>query len=144
MWTDRNLPKMPDNIKLVYDRLGEKKQYAFQADILRMFLIKEYGGIYLDVDFNQVGSLEELFDYNNFFCEWNKLLLNGAFGASKYNELMEKACQQIDLANDWYGPSWFTKTIGKQGVNIMPFEEFEKKYAQHYALGSWLTINKTV
>lgn len=147
LWTDRNLPILPENIKLVYDMFGEKKQYAFQADVLRLFLIKEYGGIYLDADFNQIGSLDELFDYDNFFCEWNKLLLNGVFGAKAGNNLIENACQEIAIHNDWYGPSWFTKMIGKDDINIIPFPEFEEKYAKHYALGSWSLskeINKPI
>lgn len=142
LWTDNNLPKMPENVNLVYNKFGDKKQYAFQADVLRIFLIKEYGGIYLDADFNQIGSLDELFDYENFFCEWNKLLLNGTFGAKKGSELIEVACREINLTNDWYGPSWFTKVIDKQKANIMPFIEFEEKYAKHHALGSWLNIKK--
>lgn len=138
LWTDHNLPNLPENVKLVYDMLGEEKKYASQADVLRVFLVKEYGGIYLDADFNQIGPLDELFDYDNFFCECSDTLLTGVFGAKAGNKLIEKACQEISLSNRWYGPSWFTKAIGMQGINIIPFDEFEEKYAKHYALGSWL------
>lgn len=145
LWTDHNLPTLPNEIKLVYDKFGEKKHYASQADVLRVFLIKEYGGLYLDADFDQIGPLDDLFDYDNFFCEWNDTLLTGVFGAKAGNELIEYACKQISLETDWYGPSWLNKVIDRHDINVMRLEEFESKYAQHHALGSWLTkeeINK--
>ncbi len=138
LWTDQNLPILPDNIKLVYDRFGKNKHYASQADVLRIFLIKEYGGLYLDADFDQVGPLDELFDYDNFFCEWNNTLLTGVFGVKAGNKLIENAYRQISLETNWYGPSWLDKVIDKENINVMRFEEFESKYAKHHALGSWL------
>jgi mannosyltransferase OCH1-like enzyme len=140
LWTDHNLPILPDNIKQVYDYFGEQKKYAFQADVLRLFLIKEYGGIYLDVDFNHVGPLCDIFEYENFFCSMNGIILNGIFGAKKKSECFKLACEAVDINTKWYGPSWFTKIVSPYIKKEITLRDFEEKYAKHHALASW--VNK--
>lgn len=136
-WTNDNLPELPENIKTIFDLFGKGKQYAFQADVLRLFLIKEYGGLYIDVDFQPLGSFDDFQD--NIFCKWNDLILNGVFGANSNNEIFVDLCNQISPDNTWYGPSWFTKVLAPYNINTISLEEFEKKYAKHHALHSWGT-----
>lgn len=138
LWTDKNLPKLPDNIKKVYDVFGEDKIYAFQADVLRLFLVKEYGGLYLDIDFMPLNNFDDFQDLPDVFCDWDGLILNGVFGANKNNEGLVKACDAIDVTNTWYGPSWFTKVMSPYITNKISLDNFETKYAKHNALSSWL------
>lgn len=137
LWTNENLPELPDNIKVMYDLFGKDKSYAFQADLLRLFIVKEYGGLYLDVDFKPLNSFDDLQDFDEIFCQWNKLILNGVFGASKNNKYLIDACEKVGKHNTWYGPSWFTDVIGPEARRIS-LEDFENRYAKHHALGSWL------
>jgi mannosyltransferase OCH1-like enzyme len=136
-WTDSNLPELPNNIKEIYNIFGKDKQYAFQADILRLYVIKEYGGLYVDVDFQPLNSFDGLEESSTIFCSWNNLLLNGFFGADKNHESIIKACDEVSLMNTWYGPSWFTSIVQPYADNIITLDNFEKQYAKHHALHSW-------
>ena len=127
-------------MKLVYDMFGKQKKYAFQADILRLFLIKEYGGLYLDADFSQIGPLDDIFEKDNIFCELNGVLLNGMFGSVAGNRDIKNACDNVNPNTTWYGPTWFDKMIDKEHANILTLDDFESKYAKHHALFSW--VNK--
>lgn len=46
LWTNDNLPELPPKIKEKYQYHYDQEVYAFAADVLRIFLIREYGGIY--------------------------------------------------------------------------------------------------
>ncbi len=138
LWTDRNLPKLPNNMLTVYDIFGKTNQYAFQADLLRLWVVKEFGGIYLDVDFDAIDSFDKIAELPHLFCDLNGVILNGVFAANKNNEALEKACNEVGLPNTWYGPSWFSNIVKPYTENIIKLEEFEKTYAKHHALGSWL------
>jgi mannosyltransferase OCH1-like enzyme len=135
LWKNDNLPELPENIQKTFDMFGKDKQYALQADVLRLFLIKEYGGLYIDVDFEPLNSFDDFQD--NIFCKWNDLILNGVFGAFPNNKIFVDLCDQIKPEITWYGPSWFTKALAPYNINIISLEEFEQKYAKHHAMHSW-------
>jgi hypothetical protein len=68
---------------------------AHQADFIRVNVICDYGGIWLDSDTLVIDSLDTLFDIienkNGFFIkENNSILCNGVFGSKKNTELMLK------------------------------------------------------
>lgn len=166
LWTNENLPDLPDNIKKAFQHFEEKRDYAHQADILRIFLIAKYGGIYLDVDFKLVNGFDYgLFNYDGFFCfhggnDWT--MPNGIFGGSKDSEVMNYLVQQIDLSKGgWYGPSWLGDNVKMflgfdretdhalvdeklKSINIkyLPFQTLEREMIRHLALYSWSPENK--
>ena len=167
-WTDDNLPELPSEIKIIYDFLGKGTHYAHQADVLRIFLIQKYGGVYLDVDFEfkQGISQFELENYEAFFCTHFggvDTFPNGVFGMKKNHPL----CQYFldDMIEGfpiryWYGPSWFANVIKSYfGVSSqISHDEFSKKYFRqnnifyinydqfhnnnyfHHALYSWSPV----
>ena len=66
---------------------------AHQADYVRVHVICEYGGIWLDSDTLVLDSIDTLFDIieakNGFFIkEGNSILWNGIFGGRPNTELM--------------------------------------------------------
>ena len=68
---------------------------AHQADFVRVNVICEYGGIWLDSDTLVLDSLDSLFDYietqNGFFIKQNNdTLWNGIFGSKPNTDLMIK------------------------------------------------------
>lgn len=166
IWTNENLPDLPDNIKKLYQDFELKKDYAHQADLLRIYVVAKYGGIYLDVDFKLVNGFDrKLFDYDGFFCyhggnDWT--MPNGIFGGSKDSEIMNYLVSEIDhTKSGWYGPSWLGDTVKKyfgfqretpheevdkklQEINIkyLTFQRLENEMIRHLALYSWGPENK--
>ena len=66
--------------------------YAHQADFVRVNVICDYGGIWLDSDTLVMTSLDSLFEFDNGFLilENNTILWTGVFGFTKNNPLMLK------------------------------------------------------
>jgi len=166
-WINTNIPPLPEKLKEVYDMFGKNKDYAHQADVLRVFLVKEYGGIYLDVDFDCIGGFE-----NTNFHEYDGLytyhggndytIPNGIFGSSKNHSLINYIFEQINKEKwGWYGPSWMGNMVREYfglphecihellipklqnlNVNYYLFSEFENKNFKHHALYSWSPENR--
>lgn len=59
LWTDSNLPELPKNIRKRCDMFLSQKDYAHVADVLRVFIVNKFGGLYLDVDFQPIGPLSK-------------------------------------------------------------------------------------
>jgi len=172
LWTNDNVPRLPEKLQKIYNKYGEHEDYAFQADILRLFLIFEYGGLYFDVDFKHVGSLENaeflnydgVFTYHkteNSFWEEDLTIPNGIFGAIKHSEIFKFLLDDIDEIEPWTGPSWLGASVRKY-FNLLsdtshdivlgklreknfcyyPYHSLENNYIKHYALASWMPENK--
>jgi mannosyltransferase OCH1-like enzyme len=65
----------------------EKKQYAFVSDVARVWIIYNYGGIYLDTDVELISDISPLLYYDAWFAsESAKSVATGlGFGAKKYH-----------------------------------------------------------
>lgn len=166
LWTNDNLPKLPPTLQEMFDKYGEAEDYAHQADILRIFLIAEYGGIYMDVDFDCISSLDntDLSDSNGFFCyhgENDYTMPNGVFGIDKSAEIALYLLCEVNPKNGWYGPSWLgdkvkeylgyeretdhemvKKELAEIGIKYILFPYWEMKFFRHHALYSWSPENK--
>lgn len=87
--TDKNINKYIKNKPKYFNNL----QPAHQADFVRVNVICDYGGIWLDSDILVLDSLDTLFDIiekkNGFFIKENSQhLSNGIFGSKKNTKLM--------------------------------------------------------
>jgi len=166
LWTNDNIPELPDNLKELYQKFELAEDYAHQADILRIFLIAKYGGIYMDVDFHCVGSIDntDLSQSNGFFCYHggnDYTMPNGVFGLSKSAEIAQFLLDSVQPDNGWYGPSWLGDKVKeflgfnretdhelvKQGldnigIKYIMFPYWETKFFRHHALYSWSPENK--
>lgn len=167
LWTNKNLPALPQNIFDAFESFEKQKDYAHQADILRAFLVSEFGGIYLDVDFKPISAFtdEDFWDFDGVFCYHGGddfTMPNGFFGCKKNSSLSKFLVSQIDIKkNGWYGPSWLGDTVKiffdlireadheivgkvlkKENINYLLFPVLESKFAQHHALYSWSPENK--
>ena len=166
-WTDKNLPILPDNIQETVDRYGKQKDYAHQADVLRIYLVYLFGGVYMDVDFRYINGLEHgmnLDQHDGFFCgHWGTdfTIPNGVFGCKKNHPLMKHIVDNINPNSLWHGPSWFGTIIKKyfnieyevnhdQFNNLLKenkflyyrYSDFENKNYGHEALYSWSPENR--
>ena len=134
LWTDQNVPKMPARLQEVYDYMGSRQWYAFQADLLRVFLVYTYGGLYLDIDFEylpQGGGFNNIpiENYRAFFLNHDTAnpslhhhpaatLNNAGLGGEKNHPIFQFLLEDISWndpnhPNVWMGPSWLGGTVKK-------------------------------
>ena len=76
----------------------EQKKWAFASDYIRLDVVHEYGGIYLDMDVELVKSLESLRRLRAFFSidSLGWVDLGSGFGAAANNEVIEKLLKVYD------------------------------------------------
>ena len=161
LWTDSNIPTLPPKIKEVYDRFYSIQNFAFCADILRMYVVNTFGGFYFDIDFefNPENTLNDFIEYDGFFLyhsDADLTIPNNVFGAEPNSKILSFCIDKIQIENTWYGPSWFGITIKNffwlsnetpqaivgdmmQRINACyyNYNELEKKYARDWSLYSW-------
>lgn len=167
LWTNENIPELPDNLRELYEAFGEATDYAHQADVLRVYLIKLMGGIYLDVDFQCVGGFEntDISNYEGLYLYHggtDYTIPNGAFGSTSNHPLINYLFEQIDRKKwGWFGPSWMGNMVreyymlkhGCEHDMLIPklkddniqykfFHEFERENFKHHALYSWSPENR--
>lgn len=65
----------------------ENKKYAFASDYIRLAVLYEYGGIYLDTDVEVLKSFDDFLNLNAFTCfESNGYFTTAVIGAKKKNK----------------------------------------------------------
>ena len=168
-WTDENIPELPPVLKEVYDLFGQRKHYTFQADLLRIYLMYEYGGLYLDADFECREGFND-FDLENYDTFFSNHYGNvdtftcGTFGASKNNPIFKYFVDTMIKQYPeryWYGPSFYADVLksyfnceekdishnefarryfDNNRILYINFDEFHVKYFWHHALYSWSPI----
>lgn len=76
----------------------EEKKYAFLSDYVRLKVILEYGGIYLDTDVEVVRTLDKLLENKAFFGFENDLRVATGlgFGAERENEVVLQMLREYD------------------------------------------------
>lgn len=104
----------------------ERKQYAFLSDFVRLIVIYECGGIYLDTDVEVSKPLDSLLEYEGFFGFENCNAVNTGlgFGAVEKHPIIREMCQeylklQVDSNGDFpiQGcPILNTKTLVSYGL----------------------------
>lgn len=99
--TDKNIHKYIKEVPSYFYKLKP----AHQADFVRVSIIYERGGIWLDSDTLVLDSLDSMFDLLEdkdgfFILENNKYLVNGVFGSKKKTPLMfEWKRQLLDIVD---------------------------------------------
>ena len=134
LWKDNNLPQLPTKISKICNNFYKRKDYAFVADAIRIFLVWKYGGLYMDVDMRPNNSIDELCleNYNGFFAYHNEFTVpNGYFGCAKqsgfinhlYNLLLKSKIGQD------YMPFWFNSGV-KEYFNIKEVHDYSSEECQ--------------
>ena len=171
LWTNETIPDLPEKVKIQFDKYGNKKKWAFQADVLRYFLINKYGGVYMDADFQCFQHLPDITNTTMFFCKPNLCghwITNCIFGSVKDNPFFEKILSEMKH-EPYHGPiflsnelkKFYNLKIGKatslldfgniltqNGIKVFePIYFFSKnpkhnRYAYHHAHGSWIQRKK--
>ena len=78
----------------------ENRKWAFASDVLRLHVLKEFGGVYLDSDIVVTAPLERFLDDRFFmsFEKWNGEISIGGWlmGAEKGNEIISDLLAEYD------------------------------------------------
>lgn len=75
--------------------------FAYVSDVMRLDILKEHGGIYLDVDVELIKPIDDLLDYDGFFSfESSTFIATGlGFGTIKSNPVITKLLNIYKQAN---------------------------------------------
>ena len=142
LWTDDNLPEIPERLKEMYDLMYSKKDYVYCADMLRWVVVYQYGGWYLDIDWEFIESLDSLNIDNRsgiVFGHWGHgwqhcdyTITNNVYGFEKENPLPKHMIDSmpIDLnyCNVPYSPGW-------TGIEVKRYLGLENEFSKeiwHY------------
>ncbi|MCQ2974929.1 MAG: glycosyl transferase [Bacteroidales bacterium] len=82
-WNEEN---SPINVPFVKDALAAKK-YAFVADYVRIWALKNFGGIYMDTDMLVLKNFDELLDSESFVGYETENKINAAIIGSNINSV---------------------------------------------------------
>lgn len=63
LWTDKNMPYIPDQLKELYESMYKKSDFVYCADMVRLLVIYQYGGYYFDIDFEYIKNLNDDYQY---------------------------------------------------------------------------------
>jgi len=130
-WNELN--SVPFQNKFYYDAI-RKRRYAFAADCIRVQVLYEMGGIYVDTDMLLIKPLKELLTYTFFTgYEVTERPAYGLFGAIKGNAIIGKMKLYYDTHYfNSFSPPVITHTFKelvtkehlKEGEVILPIDYF--------------------
>lgn len=95
-WDESNIPieKLRKENKF-FDKCCKYNLYAFMSDYLRLWILYNYGGIYMDTDVEVVKSFDPLLNNKGFIgyekgnSEYGELIGTGTIGAEKKNRTIK-------------------------------------------------------
>jgi mannosyltransferase OCH1-like enzyme len=164
LWTDNNLPNIPERLQEMYNVMYNKQDFVYCADMIRWLVVYEYGGWYLDIDFEYVRSLDYLNIDNRdgiLFGHWgggsqwldskigegwsgcDYTFANNVFGFKKNHPLVKHMIDSmpvdINYGNAPYSPGW----TGIEGKRYLGLEnEFTKNvWEYHDTMKKYLNDN---
>lgn len=120
-WNESNFDiNYNDYVKEAY----QKKKWAFVTDVVRLYVLINYGGVYMDTDVELLKSLDELLDYEAVSgFESEDRIPTGLMAAQKGHPLF------IEMIND-YENEHFLQDYGEYNnrTNVERITEICKKY----------------
>lgn len=118
--TDKDIP---EHLK---DYINCCKHYSSKSNILRLYVIYKYGGIYCDMDFEWNKNIDEFLN-NEFIIakETSMFYCNAFFGSIPNNNIIK---YQLDLLDSYvkrpppWGPTLMTIAVNnyKKSVTVLP------------------------
>ncbi len=151
LWTEENIPSDLER-RETYDRL---RRPAERSDLLRIELLYREGGVYVDLDFECLRSIEPLLEGVELFCAYIDpgRVNNAIVGSIPGHPLLERGIRELRPREDYgpvdkegTGPLFLNRLVaGDPGVTIFDEGLFyprtpaavEAAYAIHHAGRSW-------
>jgi mannosyltransferase OCH1-like enzyme len=116
-WNNYNLPILPDKIEQLRKLYTKHEKWVELADMLRYYLVYQYGGLYIDCDYESVAPFDGLDGYEGFvslvFNKEDITICNSMFAFRKGHPLMEYICDEMynNCNVRWLGPHFFGEKI---------------------------------
>jgi inositol phosphorylceramide mannosyltransferase catalytic subunit len=137
LWTDEDIAQLGLYNQEFYDATDN---YGVKSDIARFEILYQFGGVYIDMDYECLAPLDELHDKYDFYTALQPLdtmfvQLGSALIGSHPGHPILKHCIET-VKSDWHhkgapkktGPVHFTKSFyalaGKDGSNDIAFPAF--------------------
>lgn len=93
-WNETNFDL---NYNIYVKEAYENKKWAFVSDVVRLYALYNYGGIYMDTDVEVIKPLDEFFDNNGFTgFESKNNMITGIMGCKKNNKLFKELLDYYD------------------------------------------------
>lgn len=115
LWTSPNLPAMPPFLQERFDWRISQRDYAFAADIVRVYVVWLFGGVYFDVDTEPIRSVEPLcagvdalFRHH---AEGDTTFSNDFIGLRKGHPLGWYLLESMKAPAYDFGPHWLGATV---------------------------------
>lgn len=128
LWDEKKLNQIEMVNRDKYDYFYNKKVYHGVADIARVEILKQFGGLYIDADTLRLKDLpNEWFDYDFFAVkghenpQWDIRITNGIMGVSRNNSIIEDYQERIRSAKK-IEPCW--STIGGTTLTNLISEKY--------------------
>jgi hypothetical protein len=123
LWTNDNLPELHPNIIERMNFFSQEENYALAADVLRIALIREFGGIYLDIDWQCHKGLQDLtLEKYDGFIGYHADYTSGneVFGGSTKTGFIEHLYQKLLTShpNESFMPWWFNNGL-REYLNVI-------------------------
>ncbi|WP_030672474.1 glycosyltransferase family 32 protein [Streptomyces sp. NRRL B-1347] len=103
VWTDDNLPPMYN--QHLYDQAADYAPASmvgqFRADVLRYELLWQYGGVYVDADFECLQPITPLLDGIDAFAAWEtdgRRIANGLMGAARSHRFIGRLITDLEAS----------------------------------------------
>lgn len=133
-WNEDNLPlaKLASENEF-FARCLKLKAWAFVSDYLRLYILYNYGGVYLDTDVELVKDLTPLLDHPMFVgLENNNFISTSVIGAEPYNESIKRLLtfydEEIWNVNFANNPIIFKYLMKAEPQNFTNCKVFPKEY----------------
>lgn len=146
---------VPDSLKMYVDRCSH---YSSKSNIMRLYVVNKYGGVYCDTDFEWNKNIDCFLD-NEFIVakQQGTMYCNAFFGSVANNEILEYQLGLVDKycgLNPPWGPTLLTLAVEKykSGVKVLnseyvypylwyeeskPASSFPEAYLVHHWCKSW-------
>lgn len=123
-WNEENFDI---NINLYVKEAYDSKKFAFVSDYVRVYVLYNYGGIYLDTDVEVFKAFDDLLDNDSFWgYEQENYIATSTIGAKKENVLVKKLLDSYEdkkflkedgSMDDLTNVAIITKILEKYGLN---------------------------
>ena len=163
LWDEEMIRNLPLKNVDLFNYYKEKNRFHGMADVARIEIVLNEGGVYIDADIECLEPIDELMDCNFFAVETNTKgrITNSVIGAEKGHAILKEYVEKMGVA-DQVEPCWntigapmFTQAINKlktdKDIILPPYTFFpedrlgtikykgkDKVFARHY----WGTTKK--
>lgn len=162
-WNDNNIPDMPPVLKKVFDSLEHP---AMKSDLLRIYVLKLLGGIYLDTDYKLINKTSNLNDLKCFANNKNYItyhpherveeFCNSFLVSKKESDFINYVVSKIKHEKMWLGPHWYAQCVyeyfglqkncnyrdilkkcDEKNIGYINWKWFDSNIAKHGFIATW-------